>query len=93
MTNRAVYRIFDWRLPMNLEVRLYTILKKYGHDKIALNNRVVVSEHITLNELCSHLDLPQQIGKIFLVNGFPVKNEYHLNEGDKVKIFAFIGGG
>ena len=78
---------------MNVEIRLYTILKKYGRDKIDVNNRIRVSEQMTLHELCSFLDLPQNIAKIFLVNSCPKQKTYRLKEGDEVKIFTFIGGG
>jgi sulfur carrier protein ThiS len=78
---------------MEIKVILFTILKKYGKGKLGKDNSVTVPEHMNLDGLLSHLDIPDKKGKILLVNGSPQDMEYRLNEGDEVKILSFIGGG
>lgn len=78
---------------MKVKVRLYTILKKYGKGKIDGNNYMNVPENMTLNWIVAHLGIPDRLGKVFLVNGFPRPIEYQLIEEDEVKIFSFICGG
>ncbi|MFC2141669.1 MoaD/ThiS family protein [Acidobacteriota bacterium] len=41
----------------------------------------------------SHLNIPERLGKVFLVNGHPRDLEYTLSEGDEVKILPLLGGG
>jgi len=78
---------------MKIRVKLYTILKKYGKDKIGEDNAMRLPEHETLQGLAAHLGIPEKPGKVFLVNGSPRREEYKLSEGDEVKILGFIGGG
>lgn len=78
---------------MEVKVKLYTILKKYGEGKLDKDNNISIPEHFTLQDLNSHLNIPERLGKVFLVNGYPQDIEYTLSEGDEVKIFSFIGGG
>ena len=78
---------------MNVKVRLYTILKKYCEGKILEDNTIVLKKETTLEDLSNFLNIPNNIGLIFLVNNSPKDIEYQLQEGDEVKIFSFIGGG
>jgi molybdopterin converting factor small subunit len=39
------------------------------------------------------LNIPERLGKVFLVNGYPRDIEYTLSEGDEVKILSIVGGG
>ncbi len=78
---------------MEVKVKLYTILKKYGEGKLDKDNNISIPEHLTLQDLNSHLNIPERLGKVFLVNGYPQDIEYTLSEGDEVKIFTLVGGG
>jgi sulfur carrier protein ThiS len=78
---------------MEVKVKLYTILKKYGEGKLDKDNNISIPEHLTLQDLISHLNIPVRLGKVCLVNGYPRDIEYTLSEGDEVKILALIGGG
>ncbi len=78
---------------MEVKVKLYTILKKYGDGKLDKDNNISIPEHLTLQDLISHLNIPERLGKVFLVNGYPRDIEYTLNEGDEVKILTIVGGG
>ena len=78
---------------MEVKVKLYTILKKYGEGKLDEDNNISIPEHLTLKDLISHLNIPERLGKVFLVNGYPREAEYTLSEGDEVKILSIIGGG
>ena len=78
---------------MEVKVKLYTILKKYGEGKLDKNNNISIPEHLTLQDLISHLNIPEKLGKVCLVNGSPRDKEYTLSEGDEVKILTLLGGG
>lgn len=78
---------------MKVKVRLYTILKKYAKGKVLENNTIILKKKFTLRELSHYLNIPNNIGLIFLVNNLPKDKEYQLHEGDEVKIFSFICGG
>lgn len=78
---------------MEVKVKLYTILKKYGEGKLGKDNNISIPEHLTLRDLISHLNIPERLGKVCLVNGYPRDMGYTLSEGDEVKILSLIGGG
>jgi sulfur carrier protein ThiS len=78
---------------MKINVRLYTMLEKYGKEKIDKDNNVDIPEKSSLNDLVLYLDIPIKLGKIFLVNGLPRTIEHKLNEGDKVEIYSAMCGG
>ncbi len=78
---------------MEVKVKLYTTLKKYGAGKLDKDNNISIPEHLTLQDLISHLNIPEKLGKVCLVNGYPRDIEHTLSEGDEVKIFSLIGGG
>jgi len=78
---------------MEVKVKLYTILKKYGEGNLDKDNNISIPEHLTLQDLISLLNIPERLGKVFLVNGYPRDKEYTLSEGDEVKILSLIGGG
>jgi len=78
---------------MEVKVKLYTILKKYGEGKLDKDNNISIPEHFTLQDLISHLSIPERLGKVCLVNGYPRDIEYTLSEGDEVKILSIMGGG
>jgi molybdopterin converting factor small subunit len=78
---------------MEVKVKLYTILKKYGEGKLDEDNNISLPEHLTLQDLISQLNIPERLGKICLVNGYPQDIESPLSEGDEVKILPLIGGG
>lgn len=78
---------------MKVKVELYTILREYGKGKISRDKTVSLPELETLQALSSYLEIPDRLGKVFLVNGTPREKEYVLREGDEVKVLPFIGGG
>ncbi len=78
---------------MEVKVTLYTIFKKYGEGKLDKDNNISIPKHLTLQDLISHLKIPEKLGKICLVNGYPQDIEYTLSEGDEVKILPLLGGG
>jgi len=78
---------------MEVKVKLYTILKKYGEGKLDKDNNISLPEPLTLKDLSSHLNIPERLGKVCLVNGHPRDLEYTLSAGDEVKILALLGGG
>jgi molybdopterin converting factor small subunit len=78
---------------MVVKVKLFTILKKYGEGKLDKDNNISIHEHLTLQDLISHLNIPERLGKVCLVNGYPRDKEYTLSEGDEVKILPLCGGG
>lgn len=78
---------------MQVRVKLYTILKQYGAGKIDRNGYLVLSENVTLLGLSEHLAIPSKPGKVFLVNGRARREGWVLQNGDEIRMFAFIGGG
>lgn len=78
---------------MEVKVKLYTILKKYGEGELDKDKNISLPEHLTLQDLISQLNIPERLGKICLVNGYPQDREFTLSEGDEVKILPLIGGG
>jgi len=78
---------------MKVKIKLYTILEKYAKGKVSEDNMIILPEDTTLQELTRHFHIPDKIGKVYLVNDVPQAKEYRLREGDKVKVFSFIGGG
>jgi len=78
---------------MKIEVKLYTILKKYGEGKIDKDNNLNIQENIALKDLISYLGIPEKTVSISMVNGLVKKIDYKLQEGDKVKFFSYMGGG
>lgn len=78
---------------MKIKVKLYTILKKYAKGKVFKDDTINLHKDTTLQGLSRCLSIPENIGKIFLVNDSPRGKEYRLREGEEVKIFSFICGG
>jgi sulfur carrier protein ThiS len=78
---------------MEIKVKLYTILEKYAKGKVLKDNTIILPEDTTLQGLSRYLNIPDKTGIVFLVNDSLQDKEYGLQEGDKVKIFSFIGGG
>jgi len=78
---------------MEVKVKLYTNLKRYGKGKLDKDNYISIAEHLTLQDLISFLDIPERLGKVCLVNGYPRDIDFTLSEGDEVKILSVIGGG
>ena len=80
-------------ISLEVKVKLYTILKKYGEGKLDIDNNISIPEHHTLQDLISDLNIPEKLGKVCLVNGYLRDIDYTLSEGDEVKILSPIGGG
>lgn len=78
---------------MKIQVKLYTILKKYGTGKIDKNSDLTIQQGIALADLISYLGIPEGSVSLSVVNGIGKKKEYRLQEGDEVKFFSYIGGG
>jgi sulfur carrier protein ThiS len=78
---------------MKIKVKLYTILEKHAKGKVLENNTIILPKNTTLKGLSHYLNIPDNIGIVFLVNDSPKDKEYRLHEGDEIKIFSFIGGG
>ncbi|MBE3085740.1 MAG: hypothetical protein IMZ64_05930 [Bacteroidetes bacterium] len=78
---------------MKIKVKLYTILKKYTKGKVLENDTIILNKDTTLLGLSRYLNIPDNIGLIFLINNSPQGKEYRLSEGEEVKIFSLICGG
>jgi len=78
---------------MKIKVKLYTILKKYAKGKALEDDTIILHKDTTLQGLSRSLNIPGNIGIVFLVNDSPQGKEYRLREGDEVKMFSFICGG
>ncbi|MCL5074542.1 MAG: MoaD/ThiS family protein [Chloroflexi bacterium] len=77
---------------MKISIRLFGDLRRFlapGQDTL----EVVLSEGSTVHDLIRTLNLPH--GEIWVVsiNGTLATREQDLKDGDKVEIFAPVGGG
>lgn len=80
-------------MNIKIKVRLYTSLKKYSINKLNKDDTLVLNKKITLEELSRYLEIPEDLGRVYLVNKFPKEKDYFLKDGDEIKIFPFLGGG
>ena len=78
---------------MKVTVSLVTILKQYTSEKIGADGACDVADGSTLDELSIYLGIPQTVVKIYLLNGLPKQAGHTLQDGDRVKISSFVGGG
>ncbi len=78
----------------NIEVRLFSSLRKYQPDS-GDNDMlsVQVAEKARLSDLFSELKIPRKEIAIVMVNGKHEKDDYILQNGDRVGIFPMIAGG
>jgi hypothetical protein len=51
-------------ISVEVKVKLYTILKKYGEGKLDKDNNISILEQLTLQDLISHLNIPVRLGKV-----------------------------
>ena len=78
---------------MKVFVSLYTILKRYGKDKIGEDGSIEIADGSTNRDLSAILGIPPKPAQVYLVNQLSRKADYVLEESDSVKILSFIGGG
>ncbi len=79
-------------MNIKVKIRLYTSLKKYS-IKLNQDSTLVLNKKITLEDLSRYLEIPEDLGRVYLVDKFPKEKDYFLKDGDEVKIFPFLGGG
>jgi molybdopterin synthase sulfur carrier subunit len=79
---------------MNVTVKLYASLSRYGQGKRAGTPfEIELPEEATLEELIKQLNIPMEETRITFVNGIIQEPDWRLKDGDKVGIFPPIGGG
>jgi len=79
---------------MNIKVKLFATLTCYIQDvKSGVPFNVDLNNETTLNDLMSHLSLPEEEVKVAFVNGRAQSMDCQLKDGDEVGIFPPIGGG
>ena len=77
-----------------IEVRLFANLRKYhpdagDGDAFALE----LDDRVKLGGLVDELKIPRQEIGLLRVNGRWQKENYPINDGDRIELFALIGGG
>ena len=77
-----------------VEVRLYASLRKY-HPKSGSGEALVftLDDKAKLGDLLDRLNIPRQEVNILMVNGKWQKENYLLQDGDRIGFFPLIGGG
>lgn len=79
---------------MKIEVRLFSFLcRLLGKDENRYFFSMEIGEDATCSDLLTALHIPENIPKVILVNGMVKKEEYLLQEGDKVSVLPPIDGG
>ena len=79
---------------MKVEVRLFLGLEKHARSK-TLKPKMLLDVHdgFTITELVESLDLPEDLQKTILVNGFMAGHAVPLHENDSIAIFPPMAGG
>ncbi len=77
-----------------VEVRLFASLRKYhpdagDSDAFALE----LDDQVKLGDLVDKLKIPRQEIGVLMVNGKWQKENYPINDGDRIGFFPLIGGG
>lgn len=77
-----------------VDVRLYATLRKYTPN-LGLGQALSLKfpPGTTLADVVDHLEIPADEVKRFFVNHRSVKENYVLQEGDRVSLFPLVAGG
>lgn len=79
---------------MNIKVRLFANLRDYlppGSDRFSC--QLEVNEGARVGDLLNHLNIPNDLPKIILLNAIHSDQEELLKDGDVISIFPPIAGG
>ncbi|MBP1731836.1 MAG: Mut7-C ubiquitin [Deltaproteobacteria bacterium] len=79
---------------MEIEVRLFATFRDYlppGVDSFSFKR--ILAQETEVDRIAQELKLPDNIPKIFVVNGNVVTGEYVTRDGDVVSIFPPVAGG
>lgn len=79
---------------MEIEVRLFATFRDYlpsGADSFSFKK--ILAQQTEIGKIAQELKLPDNIPKIFVVNGNVVTGEYVTRDGDVVSIFPPVAGG
>jgi molybdopterin converting factor small subunit len=77
-----------------VEVRLYASLQKYFPNlKNAEAMLVTLENNASLGSLLNKLKIPREKINMIIVNGKHEKENYPLNNGDRIGLFPLIAGG
>jgi molybdopterin converting factor small subunit len=79
---------------ITLHVKLFATLRRHYPDLgIGEAMKIDLPDGATVDQLLSHLDLPEKEVKVVFVNGIVRGRDYTLADGDEVGIFPPVGGG
>jgi molybdopterin converting factor small subunit len=79
---------------MEIEVRLFATFRDYlPQDCASFSFKKSLDRQMAVNKITEEIGLPQDVPKIFIVNGNVVTGEYLLHGGDVVSIFPPVAGG
>lgn len=74
---------------MKVQVKLFATLR----DNRFSIKQIDLPETATMADLLDHLDIPEDLKCLLLVNGRHVKRDQKLNDKDTTSIFPAIAGG
>lgn len=74
---------------MTVSISVSGILKSYTNN----NNIVEVSSGISVRKALSLLGIPPDIVALVIINDIPASKDDLLSDGDRVQLFAVVGGG
>jgi molybdopterin converting factor small subunit len=79
---------------IEIEVRLYAMLRKYGPEAGAGGSLILqVPEGTRLTDLLARLEVPEGEVKTAFVNNRRKDEDYQLRDGDRVAFFPPVAGG
>jgi len=78
---------------MQVEVRLYAALRRYGPASGGQPFQVELEEGDNLRALLRRLGIPADLTKLAFVNSVARSEDFRLTDGDEVGLFPPIAGG
>lgn len=78
---------------MEVILEIHLISDKYEKNLKGSKNLVMVEEGTRVGDLLKHLDIPIEEVGFVVINGFVVKLDKPIDQGDKIQLFPPIQGG
>ncbi|MEO0249155.1 MAG: MoaD/ThiS family protein [candidate division WOR-3 bacterium] len=79
---------------MEVEVRLFATFREYLPSRSdGFSFKKEFSQEMEVGKIAQELKLPEDVPKIFVVNGNVVTTDYVARDGDVVSIFPPVAGG
>lgn len=79
---------------MNIELNFFASFKKYlPYENNGEHIRYELETETSIGGLLQTLGVPEELPKVFFVNGLAAKDDTVLKDGDRVGVFPLVAGG